>query len=219
MTALCNSSLQAVLAYTHLIPNWGYHGSARRWGDFSTVSNPKYFINGGIERILHHYGSTLNAIPIMLSYERNPDDVYLLETGIGAVAGVMTNVQPQGWTSMGFHADARHLFHEPWIGDWGLALYGHAVLSTSYLVRHPTLGWQAYLGDLTVNGDNKDERVTLQPRDSYHRRMFLEPIGTALELDTGEFVSAVLLPGMSYKRVYIQIERVGQCDRLDDRKT
>ena len=28
---LSNSTLNAVLAYTHSVPNWGYHGSARRY--------------------------------------------------------------------------------------------------------------------------------------------------------------------------------------------
>ena len=39
-----------------------------------------------------HYRSGLNAIPLLEWYKRNPDDVFLLEPALGAVAGQMNNI-------------------------------------------------------------------------------------------------------------------------------
>ncbi len=62
-------SLNSILGYMPTVPHWGYNGNARRYWDF---------LYGGklrrIERQLHHYGSGLNAIPVLSEYRENPDD-------------------------------------------------------------------------------------------------------------------------------------------------
>lgn len=53
-------TLNAILAYMPTMPHWAYNGNARRYWDF---------LYGGklsrIERQIHHYGSGLNAIPVL----------------------------------------------------------------------------------------------------------------------------------------------------------
>ena len=72
-------TLNAILAYDPAIPSWGYNGSARRYWDFIYGADPKY---SRIERQLHHYGSGLNAIPLLQEYREHPDDLYLLRVGL-----------------------------------------------------------------------------------------------------------------------------------------
>ena len=66
-------SLNSIIGYMPALPHWGYNGNARRYWDF---------LYGGkirrIERQLHHYGSGLNAIPVLAHYREHPDDEYLL---------------------------------------------------------------------------------------------------------------------------------------------
>jgi hypothetical protein len=57
-------TLNAILGYDPAIPHWGYNGSARRYWDFIFGASHQY---RRIERQLHHYGSGLNAIPVLSS--------------------------------------------------------------------------------------------------------------------------------------------------------
>ena len=225
---LSNSSLSAILAYTHSIPMWAYHGSSRRFWDFCQPHtlitttcmphtphvSPRQFsthcsvplfgllcgaptgINGKPnytqpwpERNLHHYGSSLNGKALLRAYEINPDDYYLLEPAIGAMTGVLSNIQPNGAASMGFHADNALLRHDPYDADYGSALYGHVTSASSYYVQHPTFGPSCYLCDhqLSTNGD-----ITITPLDSLHRHVYLEPLGTAVSVDVGRITSVLL---------------------------
>ena len=60
-------------------------------------------------RTLMHERSTdrsgLNAIPLIEWYIRNPDDVFLLEPALGAVAGQMNNIDETGAGSMMLHME------------------------------------------------------------------------------------------------------------------
>ncbi len=95
---LSNSTLNAVLVYTHSVPNSGYHCAARSFWDYAVNGCPE--LNNGIERALDHYGSSFNALPILNAYDRNPDDIYLLEVDIGSITGPLTNIQLNGASSM-----------------------------------------------------------------------------------------------------------------------
>jgi len=53
-------TLDAILGYDPTLPHWGYNGSARRYWDFLFAAKYRR-----IERQLHHYGSGLNAIPLV----------------------------------------------------------------------------------------------------------------------------------------------------------
>lgn len=48
---------EVILGYDPSIPHWGYNGNARRYWDF--LYGGKY---PRLERQIHHYGSTLNAV-------------------------------------------------------------------------------------------------------------------------------------------------------------
>jgi hypothetical protein len=66
-------TLDAILAYMPTMPHWGYNGSARRYWDFLYAGKVRR-----VERQLHHYGSSLNAIPVLSEYRDRPDDYHLL---------------------------------------------------------------------------------------------------------------------------------------------
>ena len=79
-TGMAQLTLSAIEAYTPRMAHWGYAGNARRYFDFLVYGGANF----GTERLLHHYGSPLNAIPLLDAYRANPDDLYLLEIGISA---------------------------------------------------------------------------------------------------------------------------------------
>jgi Family of unknown function (DUF5695) len=56
--------------------------------------------------------SGLNAIPVLEQYRKDPDDVYLLLTGLGAVAGQLTNIDRDGAASLAFHSDMAMMRHD-----------------------------------------------------------------------------------------------------------
>lgn len=189
MYTLSNSTLLAVLAYAHSVPNWGYHGAARRFWDY--VYNGCFELNEGIERVLHHYGSGLNALPLMNAYDINPDDIYLLEVGIGSITGPLTNIQLNGASSMGLHGNPSKLIHDYYDADYGMSFYGLASLQSAYAVNHTVLGQAVcYLCDITVSTDNNVWNVI--SRDAFHRRVYIEPLGTAFLLDTGTMDSVTM---------------------------
>jgi len=112
----------AILAYTPVLPSWGYNGSARRYWDF--LYGGKY---PRIERQLHHYGSGLNAIPLMAEYRRNPADLYLLRAGYGGIMGPLTNIDEKGFASAAFHSFPDRMAFDPYTGDYGPNFLGHAL--------------------------------------------------------------------------------------------
>ncbi len=56
----------------------------------------------------------LNAIPVLEQYRSDPDDVHLLLTGLGAVAGQLTNIDLDGAASLAFHSDPAMMRHDPY---------------------------------------------------------------------------------------------------------
>src|SRR5262249_10830643 len=63
-------ALDSILGYMPAIPHWGYNGNARRYWDFIYGGAP----GGTIERQIHHYGSGINAIPVLRQYREHPDN-------------------------------------------------------------------------------------------------------------------------------------------------
>jgi hypothetical protein len=171
-------SLNSILGYMPTLPHWGYNGNARRYWDF---------LYGGkisrIERQLHHYGSGLNAIPVLAEYRDHPDDYYLLRVGYGGVMGALTNIDQEGFASVAFHSFPSTLKWDAYSGDYGPNFFGHAVNTATYIIDHPEFGWQAFGGNVNVQGD----WIQIQPRDSFRRRVYLAPRGLWLTLDAGTF--------------------------------
>jgi hypothetical protein len=171
-------SLNSILGYMPTLPHWGYNGNARRYWDF---------LYGGklrrIERQLHHYGSGLNAIPVLADYREHPEDSYLLRVGYGGAGGALTNIDRDGFASVAFHSFPDTLRWDAYSGDYGPNFFGHAMNSATYVVKDPEFGWQAFGGNIAVRG----ERVGITPLDSMRRRVYLAPLGLWLTLDAGTF--------------------------------
>src|SRR5438270_7525876 len=85
-------TLNAILGYDPAIPHWGYNGSARRYWDFIFAAKDRR-----LERQLHHYGSGLNAIPLLTEYREHPGDFYLLRVGYGGTMGTLTDIDREGF--------------------------------------------------------------------------------------------------------------------------
>ena len=171
-------TLDAILGYDPAIPHWGYNGSARRYWDFIFAAK-----DTRLERQLHHYGSGLNAIPVLTEYREHPEDVYLLRVGYGGTMGALTDIDQDGFAAAAFHGFPDMLRPDPYSGDYGPNFFGHAWNTATYLVDHPNFGWIAFGGNVKTRGDV----VTVTPRDSYRARVYIASLGLWLTLDAGKF--------------------------------
>lgn len=132
---------EVILGYDPTIPSWAYNGNARRYWDF---------LYGGevarIERQVHHYGSTLNAVPLFDSFRRDPSDLHLLRVAYGGLLGGITNIDRDGFSSAAFHSAPDMMRWDAYSGDYGMGLFGHAYAAATHVVRGPVLGWLAFGG-------------------------------------------------------------------------
>lgn len=177
---------EVILGYDPAMPSWGYNGNARRYWDF---------LYGGktarIERQIHHYGSTLNAVPLFDAYRANPADLHLLRVAYGGLMGGITNIDQQGFASAAFHAWPDMMRWDAYSGDYGMGFYGHAYASASYVLQDPTFGWLAFGANLRQDGDGV---LHITPRDSARTRMFIAPRRTWITLEAGKIDSATYDP-------------------------
>src|SRR6266699_1650544 len=175
-----NVTLNAVLGYDPTIPHWGYNGSARRYWDF--VFAAKY---RRLERQLHHYGSGLNAIPVLAEYREHLGDFYLLRVGYGGTMGALTDIDREGFLAPAFHSFPDMLRVDPLSGDNGPNFFGHAFNAATYVVHHPEFGWVAFGGNLRVEGNT----IKVTPLDSFRTRVYVASAGLWLTLEAGKFES------------------------------
>jgi hypothetical protein len=185
-------TLDAILGYDPAIPHWGYNGSARRYWDFIFAAKDRR-----LERQLHHYGSGLNAIPVLTEYREHPADFYLLRVGYGGAMGALTDIDPDGFAAAAFHGFPDMLKPDPLSGDYGPNFFGHAWNTATYVVDHPKFGWLAFGGNVKTQGHS----VTVAPRDSFRARIYLASLGLWLTLDAGSFENVVLNPDTGVVRV------------------
>ena len=173
------NTLNSIIAYQPLIPHWGYNGNARRYWDN---------IYGGkilrIERQIHHYGSGLNALPLLAAFEASPDDYHLLRVGFAGVNAPLSSIDEAGFASAAFHSCADTLKWDPYSGDYGPNFVGHALGTGTFIINHPDFGWQAFGGNVV---DKSDGIVKVQVVDAVRRRIFIASIGALLTLDAGVF--------------------------------
>jgi hypothetical protein len=171
-------SLNSIIGYMPAVPHWGYNGNARRYWDFLYGGKLKR-----IERQLHHYGSGLNAIPVLAEYREHPQDYYLLRIGYAGMMGALSNIDQDGFASVAFHSFPSTLKWDAYSGDYGPNFFGHALNSAVYVIDHDEFGWQAFGGNLEIKGD----RVIVAPLDSFRKRIYIAPQGLWLTLDSGVF--------------------------------
>jgi hypothetical protein len=173
-------SLNSIIGYMPGIPHWGYNGNARRYWDFLYAAKLQR-----IERQIHHYGSGLNAIPVLDHYRSHPDDLHLLRIGFAGGNAALTNIDREGFASAALHSYPDTLKWDPYSGDYGMNFFGHAMNAATYVIDHKEFGWLAFGGNVrSVTG-----RVTVTPLDSMRRRVYIAPLGLWLTLDSGTFAS------------------------------
>ncbi len=188
-------SLDAILGYMPTLPHWGYNGSARRYWDFLYAAKISR-----IERQLHHYGSGLNAIPVLDDFRDRPDDLYLLRVGYGGMMGALASIDREGFASAAFHSFPDTLRFDPLSGDYAQNFLGHALNAATYYVESPEFGWLAFGGN--VQGSGRTARLT--PLDAFRTRVYLAPFGLWLTLDAGKFESLEIDRATRTVRVSLQ---------------
>ncbi|WP_348822335.1 DUF5695 domain-containing protein [Flavobacterium aestuarii] len=171
-------TLNAILAYMPTMPHWAYNGNARRYWDF---------LYGGklsrVERQIHHYGSSLNAIPVLKQYRKKSDDLYLLKVGYGGLLGGISNITQDGFGPAAFHSYPTELRIDYISGDYGSGFYGYAVNTASYITKEEDLGWLAFGGNVTAKGDVVEVKITTAAKS----KVFISPKQLWLTLDAGTF--------------------------------
>ncbi|KAF7330122.1 hypothetical protein MSAN_02462000 [Mycena sanguinolenta] len=184
-TTTATNALNSIIAYQPLIPHWGYNGNARRYWD--NVYGGKLMT---IERQIHHYGSGLNALPLMSAFQSSPTDYYLLRVGHAGLSGPMSNIDQGGFAAASFHSFANTLAWEAYSGDYGPNFSGLSMGTGTTIINHPDFGWQAFGG--IVNSTSP--AVLVQVRDAVRRRVFIAPIAALLTLDAGAFSTVSYTP-------------------------
>lgn len=180
-------TINAILGYMPTVPHWGYNGSARRYWDF---------LYGGklsrIERQLHHYGSGLNAIPVLSEYRNHSNDLYLLRVGYGGLLGSVSNITQDGFGPAAFHSYPSTLKIDGLSGDYGPNFFGYAVNSATYIAHDKNFGWLAFGGNL------KQEQgvIKVAITTASAQRVFIAPAGLWLTLDAGRFKTVTYNPAM-----------------------
>ncbi|MXP27052.1 hypothetical protein GRI39_13545 [Altererythrobacter indicus] len=180
-----DSTREVILSYDPTVPSWGYNGNARRYWDF--LYGGKY---PRIERQIHHYGSALNAVPLLEAYRANPKDFHLLRVGFGGIMGGITNIDQDGFGSAAFHAWPDMMKWDPYTGDYGMGYYGHAISAGTYVVNHPRFGWLSFGGDVRKDG----KAIAITPKDGARTRLFIAPAGLWVTLDAGKIAAAHYTP-------------------------
>ena len=173
-------TLNAILAYMPTVPHWAYNGNARRFWDFLFAGKLSRF-----ERMIHHYGSALNSIPVLNQYRENPSDLYLLRVGYGGVMGAISNITQDGFAPAAFHSFPQTMKNDGISGDYGSGFLGYAINSSTYLVKSDEFGWLSFGGNTTVKGKWVTVDLTTAARSSF----YLAPAGLWITLDAGKLKS------------------------------
>jgi len=97
--------------------------------------------------------------------------------------GALSNIDQEGFASAAFHSFPSTLKWDAYSGDYGPNFFGHAINTATYVVNHPEFGWQAFGGNVIIEG----EAVKVKPLDSFRRRIYVAPYGLWLTLESGMF--------------------------------
>jgi hypothetical protein len=151
------------------------------------------------ERQIHHYGSGLNALPLITEFQSSPSDVFLLRLGFGGLSGPLSNIDQGGFASASFHSFADTLKWDGYSGDYGPNFSGHSMGMGTFLVNHPDFGWQAFGGNIVSTSPT----IQVNVKDSIRRRVYLAPLGTLLTLDAGAFSTVAFNPSTNQVDVTI----------------
>ncbi|KAK4561857.1 hypothetical protein LTR86_004537 [Recurvomyces mirabilis] len=184
-TATTQKTVNAIRGYMPTVPHWGWNGNARRYWDFLYAGSIQL---ARIERQIHHYGSGLNALPILADYRASADPesldaLYQLRVGYGGNQGPMTNIDAEGFGSMAFHSYPDTMHWDAYSGDYGPNFLGHVLGAATYLVNHPIFGYVSFGGK--VSSTSNSTIIIVEPRDSVRQRIFVAPISLYVTIDAG----------------------------------
>ena len=169
-------AVNSILAYMPTVAHWGWNGNARRYWDFIYGAKIQQ-----IERQIHHYGSGLNSLPMLHSYERSPkDNLYALRVGFAGNTAPLTNIDEGGFASAAFHSFPELLKWDPFSGDYGQGFLGQTV----YVVDDSKFGVQAFGGDIDETRSSASSTV-VAPKDAVRRRVFVADLGLKVEISAG----------------------------------
>lgn len=147
----------------------------------------------GNEREFHHYGSTLNAIPVLDHYKAFPARQHLLKLGSCALMGHLSLHAPSGAASMAWHGDPALLKRDAYSGDYGIGMYGYWRSAGAYLGCAPPHGWlcvfcqiQPALPDSAASAAAAADcsgAVSGAVQDPFGRRVYLAPLGLSASVE------------------------------------
>lgn len=133
----------------------------------------------------HHYGSGLNALPLLSHFEQNPTQTYLLRVGYGGTNGPLSNIDSGGFASAAFHTWPDTMAWDGYSGDYGPNFVGLALGSGTYVVNDATLGLVAFGGTLTGSSNS----WAVVPKDAVRRKVFIAQLGYKFTVDAGAIAS------------------------------
>ncbi|KAM3068028.1 hypothetical protein ACMFMF_009395 [Clarireedia jacksonii] len=180
---------RALLWDTQAVP----FGSEMAW-DSTGQEGVYYWSNYGgkiqrYERQGHHYGSGLNALPLLSHFESHPNLTHLLRVGFGGISGPLSNIDQGGFASASFHTWPDTLIWDPYSGDYGPNFLGLALGSGTWVLddKEFSLGLVAFGGHLTLGSPG----WTVEPRDPVRRRVYIAQMGVRVEVDAGAIEKVV----------------------------
>lgn len=175
-----SKTINSILAYMPTVAHWGWNGNARRYWDFVYGAKIQQ-----IERQIHHYGSALNSLPMLRSYEQSPqDNLYALRIGFAGNTAPLTNIDEGGFASAAFHSFPELLKWDPFSGDYGPGFLGLSLGQCVYVVKDPKFGVQAFGGDINEASSTASLTV-VAPRDAVRKRVFVADVGLKVEISAG----------------------------------
>lgn len=183
-----DQTVHAILSYLPSIPHWGYNGAGRRY--FDSFVYGKWEV---ISREFHHYGSSLNAIPVLDKFKKNPtiENIHLLKAGYAGSTGVLCNVNSRGVGSMAYLADPEIMEFEPYTSDYGQAFYGYAHDAGMYVVYDEEKGYLVFSGEIKEN----ESEMSFIPTDAFNKRLYYGPNKLSIEFETGKIKEILLKEG------------------------
>lgn len=132
--------------------------------------------------MIHHYGSGLNALPLLSQFRQSPNDTYLLRVGYGGITGPLSNIRQDGSMYNAFHSYPDTLRGDDYSGDYAPNFLGLMLGSGCYVVEDPDLGLVAYGGNMDVEGDS----VVVKPRDALRQRVYVASMGVYITISAGQ---------------------------------
>ena len=138
--------------------------------------------------------SGLNAVPILLEWQRDPDNLYLLRLAVGGLTNPLPNINTNGANSMGFHLNPNNLRFDPYSGDWGVGFFATARHIGGVFVQDPDLGVLCFLCDVApAAAASRDTTATVVLlRDAWRKKLYIGPLGLQLVSEAGTISSVAV---------------------------